>query len=257
MTVIKARPRGHTKWTLRSIDNLSRYPCSFRGSCSLCSSWCAVLHRHCKRSWWSGATAATVVIIKQKTMLDADNKEEVRGSSDVRRGGGQRGWRSKKGEGKKGRGKSDILGGSGREGCGSTHCDRLNSRAPDSFSFDLPLSPSGSVGCPLSISSWLSYLVLVSLSLFLPPSRPLRPLLLHHCWQSAYRQSSFSILRGGAPSLSSILLSFFCPPLPFLPTLVLNTWSVKNLGILFRRSRNGRPGGGRAFAASCSLRATI
>lgn len=31
-------------------------------------------------------------------------------------------------------------------------------------------------------------------------------LLLHHCWQPAYRQSSFSILRGGAPSTVSYVL---------------------------------------------------
>lgn len=99
------------------------------------------------------------------TLKGGTEREEV----ETRRGG-------------KGRKKSDILEGSGREGCGSTHCDRLNSRAPDSFSFQvvsLPLrlgwmSSSGfhlpliaflfSTPSPLSISFSLSFSLSVSRS---------------------------------------------------------------------------------------------
>lgn len=107
------RVRDRTKSELRSIGNLSRYiPLSGRSSSppflqpsssflrstsSLCSSWRVLLLRHCKRSYESGATAATAVIIKQKTMLDADNKEEVRASSNTGKVG-QRGRRSNRGQ---------------------------------------------------------------------------------------------------------------------------------------------------------------
>lgn len=46
-----------------------------------------MLLRYCKRSCENAATAAMAVIIKQKTMLDADNKEEVRGSGNNERAG--------------------------------------------------------------------------------------------------------------------------------------------------------------------------
>ena len=43
-------------------------------------------------------------------------------------------WSPLAGERKRDKRKA-VSGGTGREGCGSTHSDRLNSRAPDSFSF--------------------------------------------------------------------------------------------------------------------------
>ena len=89
-----------------------------------------------------------------------------------------------------------VSGGTMREGCGSTHSDRLNSRSR-LFFFAIHLFPS-SVGCfslvlPIStiFYTFLIYL-LISASSHLFYSLPF-PL-------SAYRQSSFSILRGGTAS---------------------------------------------------------
>lgn len=97
------------------------------------------------------------VIIKQKTMVDADNKEGVRAPMRVpvgaRRSGVADGYgqdqaaREKDRDARVGE-RGDIRDekerkrqGNGREGCGSTHRDRLNSRAARLF-FRPPPPPS-------------------------------------------------------------------------------------------------------------------
>lgn len=106
-------------------------------------------------------------------------------------------------------------GGSGREGCGSTHRDRLNSRAARLFfqrSFLPPLAHPFAPRCDVLLQHCPRFPPgprrSCSLVVFLF-STPLRAvpslrspfsalLLLHQRWQPAYRQSSFSILRGAA-----------------------------------------------------------
>lgn len=132
-------------------------------------------------------------------------------------------------------------GGSGREGCGSTHRDRLNSRAARLFfqrSFLSPsLPPFASLRCPPSalpavpspppsagpVPSWLSYLVLlyVLCLLYVLPSPPScssinagSPLTANHHFQFSVVQRLRHLLSlcpsraSSCPSATSCLLPF-------------------------------------------------
>lgn len=95
-----------------------------------------------------------------------------------------------------------------------------------SSDFHLPLAaflfsiPVASLSLSFSLTLTLSYFLRISFSVRFS-SLTTSPVLLHHCWQPAYRQSSFSILRGGAPlfgarrssprSVRSPLLPSSCP----------------------------------------------
>lgn len=86
VTIIKMRGRDRVAFSVSAIYRdifPSLFPSLFF---SLPVVGEVLLLRHCKRRQESGATAATAVIIKQKTMFDADNKEEVRGSMKNEKG---------------------------------------------------------------------------------------------------------------------------------------------------------------------------
>lgn len=104
-----------------------------------------------------------------------------------------------------------VSGGTGREGCGSTHSDRLNSRAPGLFFFCLPPFPFFD-GLrrprPTDLCHLLSILFLFISLLPLPLTLPLLLILL-------LILLSFSLIPSFYPFLS---FSIFLPPPPLIPT---------------------------------------
>lgn len=160
--------------------------------------------------------------------------------------------------------------GNGREGCGSTHRDRLNSRAarlffrPAESSLSPPRAPDATSllqrAFARSLLWWLSYLVPLYVALLLSTS-PAPPSTL--C-QPAYRQSSFSILRGAAspppsplsPSGFSSSVSLSLPRARARPPSLLferYAWPRKKLGNIISETEGTRLPAVPVRAAAVSL----